>query len=192
MTKTFLPVLFSSIWLSAGCSEEPAPRTVEEYLDNPQFLEASVVRCARNRSQTRYDAECVNARQAVSMIEAREERSRRDKLEAQSENKREALRRTHHVASEARQRAAEIIRLQEEAEYLAQFGEFPITVDASENDLDVNVRGTSTLTTDSSVYGATPNVIFDEPAPAPQIDDSVPASDGGNAPGATTEPKSTN
>ncbi len=190
MTKTFLPVLFSSIWLSAGCSEEPAPRTVDEYLDNPQFLEAAVVRCARNRSRTRYDVECVNARQAVSMIEAREERSRRDKLEAQSESKRDALRRTQYAASEARRRAAEIIRLQEEAEYLAQFGELPIIVDASENDLDANVPGAAITTTDDSAYGDTSPIIFDEPAR--QIDDSVPASDGGNAPAAITEPKSTN
>lgn len=181
MTKTFLPVLFSSIWLSAGCTGEPAPRTVEEYLDSPAFLEAAVVRCARNRSRTRYDVECVNARQAVSMIEAREERLRRDKLEAQSESKRDALRRTQYAATEARRRATEIIRLQEEAEYLAQFGEFPITVDASANDPDAN---------DNGVYGDTPPVIFDEPVR--QFDDSVPASDGGNAPGATTEPKSTN
>jgi len=187
MTKTFLPVLFSSIWLSAGCSEEPAPRSVDEYLDNPPFLEAAVVRCARNRDQTRYDVECVNARQAVSLIEAREERSRRDKLEAQSAVKRDALRRTQHAASEARQRAAEIIRLREEAEYLAQFGEFPVAVDARENELDANVPG---ATTDDGVYGDTPPVIFDEPVR--QFDDSVPASDGGNAPTAIAEPKSTN
>jgi len=190
MTKTFLPVLFSSIWLSAGCSEEPAPRTVDEYLDNPPFLEAAVVRCARNRAQTRYDAECVNARQAVSLIEAREERSRREKFEAQSENKRDALRRTQYAASEARKRAAEIIRLQEEAEYLAQFGEFPVAVDVSENELDANVPGAAMVTTEDSTYGDTPPVIFDEPVR--QIDDSVPASDGGNAPTAITEPKSTN
>jgi hypothetical protein len=115
------------------------------------------------------------------MIEAREERSRRDKLEAQSESKRDALRRTQSAATEARRRAAEIIRLQEEAEYLAQFGEFPVTVDASAKDPDAN---------DNGVYGDTPPVIFDEPVR--QFDDSVPASDGGNAPGATTEPKSTN
>ena len=190
MTKTFLPVLFSSIWLSAGCSEEPVPRTVDEYLDNPPFLEAAVVRCARNRSGTRYDVECVNARQAVSMIEAREERSRRDTLEAQSESKRDALRRTQYAASEARRRAVEIIRLQEEAEYLAQFGEFPITIEASEDDLEANVPGVSVVTTEDSASGDTPPIIFDKPAQ--RFDDSVPASDGGNAPAAITEPKSKN
>ena len=190
MTKTFMPMLFCSIWLTSGCSEEPQPRSVQEYLDNPQFLEATVVRCARNRSQTRYDDECVNARQAVSAIEAREERSRRDKLEAQSKSKRDALRRTQVAASEARHRAAEMIRLQEEAEYLAQFGELPLPRDdATGNDLDANVPGAAIATVDGSISGDTPPVVFDQPAR--RFDDSIPASDGGNAPTAQTEPEST-
>ncbi len=189
MKKTFLPMLFCSMWLSAGCSDEPEPRSVREYVDNPQFLEAAVVRCARNRSQTRYDAECVNARQAVSVIEAREERSRRDKMEAQSKSKRDALRRTHVAASEARRRAAEMIRLQEEAEYLAQFGELPLPKNAATgNDLDANVPGAAIATVDGSISGDTPAIVFDEPAR--RFDDSIPASDGGNAPTAQTEPES--
>ncbi len=190
MKKTFLPMLLGSMWLFTGCSEEPQARTVREYVDNPQFLEAAVVRCARNRSQTRYDAECVNARQAVSLIEAREERSRRDKLEAQSQNKRDALRRTHVAATEARRRAAEMIRLQEEAEYLAQFGELPKPKDVStENELDANVPGAAIATVDGRLSGDTPPVVFDEPAQ--RFDDSIPASDGGNAPTAQTEPELT-
>jgi len=190
MIKTILPVLFCGIWLTAGCSQEPQPRSVREYLDNPPFLEAAVVRCARDRSRTRYDAECVNARQAVSLIEAREERSRRDKLEAQSERKRDALRRMHTAASEARIRAVEIIRLQEEAEYLAQFGEFPQSINAaSAGDLEANVPGVAIAKFDESNIGETPPVIFD--APARRFDNAVPATDGGNAPGAITEPAST-
>jgi len=77
-----------------GCSPEPPPRSVQEFVDNPILLEAAMVRCAQNRAETRYDAECVNARQAVSLVEAREERARREALEAQSARKREALRRT--------------------------------------------------------------------------------------------------
>ena len=190
MKKTFLPMLLGSMWLFTGCSQEPQARSVREYVDNPQFLEAAVVRCARNRSQTRYDDECVNARQAVSVIEAREERSRRAKLEVQSQNKRDALRRTHVAASEARRRAAEMIRLQEEAEYLAQFGELPKPKDDSTgNDLDANVPGAAIATVDGRLSGDTPPVVFDEPAR--RFDDSIPASDGGNAPTAQTEPEST-
>lgn len=190
MNKTFLPMLFCSMWLSAGCSDEPEPRSVREYVDNPQFLEAAVVRCARNRSQTRYDDECINARQAVSVVEAREERSSRDELEAQSKRKRDALRRTHIAATEARRRAAEMIRLQEEAEYLAQFGELPLPKnDATGNDLDANVPGVAIATDDGSINGDTPPIVFDEPVR--RFDESIPASDGGNAPIAQIEPEST-
>ena len=112
--------------LLSGCSKEPPPRSVEEFIANPVVLEAAMVRCSRNRNETRYDAECVNAREAVDRLAAREEAERRAELEAQSERKREALRRTQRAAAEARRRAAEAARLREEAEYLAQFGEVPV------------------------------------------------------------------
>lgn len=108
-----------------GCAEEPPPRSVGEFMDNPILLEAALVRCTQNRAETRYDAECVNAREAVKLIEAKEEAARREELEAQSQRKREALRRTQQAAAEARRRAAEAQRQREEAEYLAQFGELP-------------------------------------------------------------------
>ena len=98
---------------------------MQEFLDDPILLEAAVVRCAESRAETRYDAECVNARQAVSIIEAREERERAALFEEQSQRKRDALRRTQEAAAEARRRAEEAERLRREAEYLAQFGELP-------------------------------------------------------------------
>ncbi len=115
-------------FLCAGllaCDNEPPPRTVTEFMENPILLEAAVVRCAQNRAESRYDAECMNAREAVKIIEAREEASRRAGLEAESERKRQALRRTQQAAAEARRRAEEERRRREEAEYAAQFGEPP-------------------------------------------------------------------
>ena len=109
----------------ASCAKEPPPRTVTEFVDNPILLEAAVVRCAQNRNETRYDAECVNAREAVKRIEAKEEAARREALEASSERKRRALRRTQQAAAEARRRAAEAEKQRLEEEYLAQFGELP-------------------------------------------------------------------
>ena len=123
--KNSLSMLLCGFLLAAGCAEEAPPRSVADFLDKPIVLEATVVRCARNRSESRYDAECVNARQAVSIIEAKEERARRDAFEAQSSAKRDALRRTQQAAAEARRRAAEADRKRKEAEYLAQFGELP-------------------------------------------------------------------
>ena len=124
-------ILIGGIALVAGCAEPPPPRSVQEFLDNPLMLEAALVRCSRNRSETRYDAECVNVREANKIMAAREDAARRAELEAQSERKRKALRRAQEAAAEARRRAAEAERRREEAAYLAQFGELPPDDDES-------------------------------------------------------------
>ena len=90
MTRIPPLLLLCGVAIVTGCDNEPPPRSVEEFIDNPIMLEAAVVRCSQNRAESRYDAECVNARQAVSIIEAKEERARRDALERQSAAKREA------------------------------------------------------------------------------------------------------
>ena len=129
-------LVLSGLAILVGCAEEVPPPSVHDYLDDPNALEAAMVRCAANRSETRYDAECVNARQAVSIIEAKEERARRDAFEAESEAKRAALRRTQQAAAEARRRAEEAERRRKEAEYLAQFGELPPREDTDEEPVD--------------------------------------------------------
>lgn len=95
-----------------------------------------MVRCSADRSKTKYDPECINARQAVSRIQAKEEAEARAAFEARSESKRAALRRTQAAAAEARRRAEEARRKREEAEYLAQFGVLPPTTDGNETTLD--------------------------------------------------------
>lgn len=109
----------------AACSEPPPPRSVSTFLEHPNLLEAALVRCTKNRAESRYDTECLNAREAVKLIEAKDEATRRADLEKQSERKRDALRRTQRAATEARRRTAENIARREEAAYLAQFGELP-------------------------------------------------------------------
>ncbi len=64
-----------------------------------------MVRCGQNRSETKYLEECVNARDAINQIEVGEKQARRAELEAQSERKRQALRRTQAAAAAARQLA---------------------------------------------------------------------------------------
>lgn len=142
-SKKLLPMLLCSSLLVSACGESERPaRSVQEFIDNPQFLEAAVVRCSVNRAESRYDTECVNARQAVSVIEAKEERARRDKLEAESQAKRDALRRTQRAAAAARREAAERARRREEAEYLAQFGEaLPPDDESGLPELDANTPG---------------------------------------------------
>ena len=118
MTTTRLISVCGMIILLAGCAEEPVPRSVDDFLANRILLEATMVRCGENRNQSKYDAECVNAREAINRMAAEEERSRRVNLEAEFERKRKSLRRTQEAAAEARRRAAEARRRQEEAEYL--------------------------------------------------------------------------
>lgn len=139
--KLPLHILLPAVGIVAlsGCAEEPVPRSTQEFLDNPMLLEAALVRCTHNRQETRYDTECVNAREAVKIVEAKEEAERRKVLEAESERKRAALRRRQQAAADARRRAEEAARRREEAEYLAQFGQLPPTSDNDAASTDGNV-----------------------------------------------------
>ena len=174
-----LTSLLCGLFMLGGCTEEVPPRSVQDFLADPNSLEAAVVLCSQNRSQTRYDTECVNARQAISIMEAKEDRARRDAFEAESNKKRQALRRTQQAAAEARRRAEAAAQRRREAAYLAQFGELP----PSENG-DVEI--------DEAAMNAPSAVI---PAPgaevAPSPVDEQPATDGGNAPVAEPTPPAT-
>ena len=109
--------LFGLVLLTA-CAEEPPPTSVEDFLKNPRMLEAAMVRCGQNRSETKYLAECVNARDAINRMEAGQNQARRAELEAQSERKRQALRRTQAAAAEARRLALDAQKRREQAEFL--------------------------------------------------------------------------
>jgi hypothetical protein len=119
------------------------------------------------------------------MIEAKEERARRARFEAESEGKREALRQTHDDAAEALRRATEQDRLRREAEYLAQFGELP-----PPTEIEAAAEASS---------GNAPTAVIPEPVSDDQeysvqeyseAADVPPASDGGNAPVMEAEPES--
>lgn len=142
------------------------------------MLEAVMVRCARNRVKTKYDAECVNAREAVGHIEVKEEALRRADFDVRSDRKRRALRRAREAAAESRRRAAANERLRQEAEYLAQFGIAPPI--ESESDVEIDT-------------GNTPLAIIPDSDDQPQMSlgygEPSPATDGGNAPIAVTNPE---
>jgi hypothetical protein len=174
---TQLTLTLGVICLLAACSEEPPPRSVAEFIDEPIMLEAAMVRCLQNRTATRYDAECINARQAAQQIEAKKEATRRVELEAQSESKRLALRRAQQAASKARWRAAENERLREEAEYLAQFGVVPpMEGEALADGQDIG-NPTLTINPEGSEQRSGP------------VGAVLPATDGGNAPMSSTAPE---
>jgi len=155
---------------AAGCAKEAPPRSVTEFVEDKLLLEAALVRCSQNRNESRYDAECVNAREAVKLIEAKQEAERRAELELQSQRKREAIRRTQQAAAEARRRAAEAERLRNELEYQAQFGVAPPT---GEGDLpDGAMLGNEPT---AVVPVAVPDeVASSEPAVTLPADDNVP------------------
>jgi len=131
--------------LLAGCAEEALPVSANQFMQNPRLLEATMVRCARNRSETKYDAECLNARDAVNRLEAASEQERRHQLEAQSERKRKALRRTQEAAAEARRGRLEAQRLREEAEYLGLFEEVPAATAGSDSGQIITPNTTQAL-----------------------------------------------
>ena len=120
-------ICMSGLAIMAGCSEPPPPVSVTEFMENPRLLEATMVRCGQNRSEMKYESECVNAREAVNRLEIVAERERRQQLEAQSERKRQALRRTQEAAAAARRRSEEERRRREEAEYLGLFDDAGVT-----------------------------------------------------------------
>ncbi len=122
-----------------ACSREPEPRSITEFVENPILLEAAIVRCDRDRNASRYDPECINAREAVKRVAAKEEAERRVELEVQSAKKREALRRTQEAAAEARRRAAEVERLRQEEAYQSQFGATASDTDGGETSDSGNV-----------------------------------------------------
>ena len=168
-----LTALFVGIGILAGCAEKAPPRTVNEFVDNPILLEAAIVRCSKNRAETRYDAECINVREAVDLVQAKEEEMRRAELEARSERKREALRRTQQATAETRRRAEEADRLRNEAEYLAQFGVLP--------SVEGNAAADTTLPDGNLPIAVIPENTQDE-QPAALYGDLSPATDRGNAP----------
>ena len=126
-----------------------------------------MVRCGQNRSEMKYESECVNAREAINRLERAEERARRAELEAQSERKRQALRRTQEAAAAARRRALEEQRRREEAEYL---GIFDDGVQGQPADQSANTAPMSGNAPGAVVDAAPePEVVADpviEPAPA--------------------------
>lgn len=161
MTTIRLVIICGGIALLAGCTEEPPPRSVSEFLENRILLEATMVRCGANRNMSKYEAECVNAREAINRIAVEEEKARREEVEAQFERKRRSLRRTQEAAAEARRRAAEARRRREEAEYLGVF----------ENNLPGTESGSVTLPDPNN-----PQTIIEpgDAAPAPAEDAQQP------------------
>lgn len=177
----------------AGCEREPPARTLTEFMEDPLLLEAALVRCTQNRAETRFSAECVNAREAVKIIEAREEAERRAELEAQSQRKRDALRRTQQAAAEARRRVAEAEKKRREQEYFELYGVMPPEADADGASGNVPMAVIPEATDESQSGGADyDGDDYFEPLPAEgsnaPVVDAPPAQEPGAVQPAVNEP----
>jgi hypothetical protein len=168
-------LLLGGLALAASCVEPPPPRSVQAFLDNPLLLEAALVRCSRDRAETRYDAECVNAREANKIIATREDAKRRAEFDAQSERKRQALRRAQEAAAEARRRAAEAERRDEEAAYLAQFGQLPPDAGEQEQQPDTGNVPIAVLPSPADDSAATDGSYGEPLSAAPSTSSNAPA-----------------
>ena len=115
--------------LVSACGQEDPPPSVAEFMDDRILLEATIVRCGEDRLTSRYEPECVNAREAAELIGKAEEQARREALEAASARKREALRRARDAAEQRRRQQEEAERMRREAE---EFGSFPPPEDGAE------------------------------------------------------------
>lgn len=158
-------LVLSVAWLCA-CTEPPPPPTVDDFMNDSVLLDATMVRCSADRATTKYEPECVNAREAINRVARAEEAARRAELEKQSERKRRALRRTQEAAATARRRADEAARQRAEEEYLAQFE--PLT-------------GEPASETSDGEAGQAPAA-----APSPDAGSALPPSPAPNAENATT------
>lgn len=178
-TDTIMRIVFVTISVAgillAGCSEPPPPVSTAEFMENPRLLEATMVRCGQNRAEMKYEPECVNARDAVNRLERVEARERQRQLEAQSERKRQALRRTQEAAAAARRRAEEERRRREEAEYLGIFEDgSAVSPPVDREPTPVN----SGNAPGADFQPAPPaDTSVEVPIEAPPPDDSAPASD---------------
>jgi hypothetical protein len=120
-----LTLAFCAIGSLAACGDEPPPPSVSELMENPVLLDATMVRCGQDREQTKYNADCVNAREAAGQLAQAAEEARREELERQSQRKRQALREAQERADEANRRVSELARLRQQAEYLGLIWDEP-------------------------------------------------------------------
>jgi len=121
----FLLALLACV--TAGCVQEPRPRSYTEFMEDSFAREGTLARCNQDREGTANDVECVNARRAASSLAARADEAQREQRDAESEILRAAA--SDRAASaqtaivQAAVAARENAEAQREAQYEAQWAE---------------------------------------------------------------------
>ncbi|MEM7611427.1 MAG: EexN family lipoprotein [Pseudomonadota bacterium] len=90
--------------LGACSQEQPRPRSVIQFVEDPPSIDAKLVICRADRVKAAEDPECRNARAAANRLAAEEEEQRRARLERESQRQLESIRR-QQAASDAQQQA---------------------------------------------------------------------------------------
>ena len=109
--------------LTAGCVQEPRPRSYMEFMDDSFAREGTLARCNQDRERTANDAECMNARRAAANVAARADEAQREQRDAESEILRAAASDRAARAQTAIVQAAVAARENAEAQYEAQWTE---------------------------------------------------------------------
>lgn len=127
--KSYAPWLcLAAVVVALGGCEQPRPLTFTEFMEDEFARDGTLVRCNADRQATAGDIECANARRAAMAIALREERARREELEAESERLRAELRARIAQQQEAERRAREAAEAAEHLAYEAQWAD-PATLD---------------------------------------------------------------
>ena len=122
-TRGTLLLLALLVCLTAGCVQEPRPRSYTEFMDDSFAREGTLARCNQDRAATANDAECINARRAAANVAARADEAQREQRDAESEIQRAAASDRAASAQTAILQAAAAARENAEAQYEAQWTE---------------------------------------------------------------------
>jgi hypothetical protein len=107
--------------LALGGCEEPRPLSFTEFMEDDFARDGTLARCNEDREASAGDIACANARRAAMAIALREERARREELEAESERLRAELRERIAQQQEAERLAREAEEAAERVAYEAQW-----------------------------------------------------------------------
>ena len=121
MTRRLLLSLSCTVILAACTDVPPPPRSVSEFMDDRIALQTVLTVCNADRSRSRTDIECRNAREAGKRISVLEEAENRRAFETESKRKLEALRRRNAELEERVRRAEEEAQRRAEELYNQQF-----------------------------------------------------------------------
>lgn len=171
-TSLLLLVLLSC--LSAGCVNEPLPRSYMEFMEDSLAREGTLARCNRDREATSGDAECMNARRAAATIAARADEALRAEREVESEVQRVAASERAARAQQARDQAEAVAEAQAEADYEAQWDQNAEIV-LAEGETAVSVPVPEARTSMEPGLGTSPEVpaepgFVGPPLPGPSLE----------------------